>query len=220
MGVVLNALLAWPECCFRPETVRHPHTKSVLASLHSLFGNQEMSPKEEALLERVRRETAKGRRTLVYTTYTGTRDTSARLKALFDQAGVRSAVLRSSVAAEKREDWVTEQVDRGINALICHPELVKTGLDMLEFPTILFMHTGYNVYTLQQAARRSWRIGQTRDVDVDLLAIRAWRRCAACSSWLRKSQCLNPHPATCLTRGWTSSIKGGTALKSPLRSSW
>lgn len=169
MGVVLNALLAWPECCFRPETVRHPHTKSVLASLPSLFGNQEMSPKEEALLERVRRETAKGRRTLVYTTYTGTRDTSARLKALFDQAGVRSAVLRSSVAAEKREDWVMEQVDRGIDALICNPELVKTGLDMLEFPTILFMQTGYNVYTLQQAARRSWRIGQTRDVDVDFL---------------------------------------------------
>ena len=62
-----------------------------------------------------------------------------------------------------------EQVDRGIDALICNPELVKTGLDMLEFPTILFMQTGYNVYTLQQAARRSWRIGQTRDVDVDFL---------------------------------------------------
>ena len=40
---------------------------------------------------------------------------------------------------------------------------------MLEFPTILFMQTGYNVYTLQQAARRSWRIGQTREVDVDFL---------------------------------------------------
>ncbi len=169
MGVVLNALLAWPECCFRPETVRHPHTKSVLLSLPALYGNQEMTPKEGALLERVRREAAHGRRTLVYTTYTGTRDTSARLKALLDQAGLRSAVLRSSVCAEKREDWVMEQVDRGIDALVCNPELVKTGLDMLEFPTILFMQTGYNVYTLQQAARRSWRIGQTRDVDVDFL---------------------------------------------------
>jgi len=169
MGVVLNALLAWPECCFRPETVRHPHTKSVLLSLPALYGNQEMTPKEGALLERVRREAAHGRRTLVYTTYTGTRDTSARLKALLDQAGLRSAVLRSSVCAEKREDWVMEQVDRGIDALVCNPELVKTGLDMLEFPTILFMQTGYNVYTLQQAARRSWRIGQTHDVDVDFL---------------------------------------------------
>jgi len=46
---------------------------------------------------------------------------------------------------------------------------VKTGLDMLEFPTIVFMQTGYNVYTLQQASRRSWRIGQTEPVDVYFL---------------------------------------------------
>ena len=37
---------------------------------------------------------------------------------------------------------------------------------MLEFPTIVFMQTGYNVYTLMQAARRSWRIGQKNPVRV------------------------------------------------------
>jgi hypothetical protein len=57
-------------------------------------------------------------------------------------------------------------VDRGIDALICNPELVKTGLDSLEFPAIVFMQSGYNVYTVQQAARRSWRIGQKEPVDV------------------------------------------------------
>lgn len=50
--------------------------------------------------------------------------------------------------------------------LVTNPELVKTGLDMLEFPTIAFMQSGYNVYTLQQAARRSWRIGQRQYVEV------------------------------------------------------
>ncbi len=50
--------------------------------------------------------------------------------------------------------------------LITNPELVKTGLDMLEFPSIVFMQTGYNVYTVMQAARRSWRIGQEHPVDV------------------------------------------------------
>jgi SNF2 family DNA or RNA helicase len=43
---------------------------------------------------------------------------------------------------------------------------VKTGLDLLEFPTIVFMQSGYNVYTVQQAARRSWRIGQKNAVKV------------------------------------------------------
>jgi len=35
--------------------------------------------------------------------------------------------------------------------LVCNPELVKTGLDLLDFPTICFLQTGYSVYTVQQA---------------------------------------------------------------------
>ena len=31
------------------------------------------------------------------------------------------------------------------------------------------MQSGFNVYTLMQAARRSWRIGQKEDVDVTFL---------------------------------------------------
>ena len=61
---------------------------------------------------------------------------------------------------------IAEQLDRGIDVLITNPELVKTGLDLLDFPTIVFMQSGYNVYSLQQAARRSWRIGQKQPVRV------------------------------------------------------
>lgn len=71
-----------------------------------------------------------------------------------------------SVDASRREDWIAEQLDRGIDVLITNPELVKTGLDLLEFPTIVFMQSGYNVYSLQKAARRSWRIGQKQPVKV------------------------------------------------------
>jgi SNF2 family DNA or RNA helicase len=88
---------------------------------------------------------------------------------MLDERGFKSAVLRASVEASRREDWVAEQVERGIDVLICNPELVKTGLDMLEFPTIVFMQSGYNVYTVQQAARRSWRIGQRNPVAVHYL---------------------------------------------------
>ena len=79
------------------------------------------------------------------------------------------AVLRAAVEASRREEWLLDQVDRGVEVVITNPELVKTGLDMLEFPTICFMNTGYNVFTLQQAARRSWRIGQRQDVEVHFL---------------------------------------------------
>jgi hypothetical protein len=166
LGVVLNVLLAWPDCAFREENVYHPHRRVMLASAAPVFGEDELMPKERKLLEICREERALGRRVLVYTTYTGGRDTTARLKAILDQAGFKVAVLRSTVEAAKREDWLADQVERGVEIIITNPELVKTGLDMLEFPTIVFMQTGYNVYTLLQAARRSWRIGQKHYVRV------------------------------------------------------
>ena len=169
LGVVMNALLAWPECCFRHETVRHPRSKSVLFSQVPVFDEAELTPKEAELLRICKQEKAAGRKVLVYSIYSGTRDTTARLKAQLEQHGFKVAVLRASVDAARREEWVADQVERGIDVLITNPELVKTGLDLLEFPTIAFMQSGYNVYTLMQAARRSWRIGQKLAVKVIFL---------------------------------------------------
>ncbi len=169
LGVVLNALLAWPDCAFRDERIVHPHKRYQLAYVPAIFGDAELSPKEAKLIEICKREKARGRRVLAYTVYTGTRDTAARLKSLLSQEGLKVAVLRASVDASKREDWLLDQVEKGVDVVITNPELVKTGLDMLEFPTIVFMQSGYNVYTLQQAARRSWRIGQKLEVDVYFL---------------------------------------------------
>ena len=59
-----------------------------------------------------------------------------------------------------------------IDVLICHPRLVQTGLDLVDFPTICWMETDYSVYTMRQASRRSWRIGQTRPVRVVFMAYR------------------------------------------------
>lgn len=173
LGVVLNVLLAWPDCCFRTETVRHPRTREVLAFIPAQLNELQVMPKEQELIDICKQEKAAGRKTLVYSVYTGTRDTTSRLKMLLEQEGFRVAVLRASVDASRREDWIAEQLDRGIDVLITNPELVKTGLDLLEFPTIVFMQSGYNVYTLQQAARRSWRIGQKQPVKVIYLGYAA-----------------------------------------------
>jgi SNF2 family DNA or RNA helicase len=173
LGVVLNVLLAWPDTCFRSETVTHPRTRNLLAYVPSLFSDLELMPKERDLIEICRQEKAEGRKVLIYSVYTGTRDTTSRLKALLEREGFKPAVLRASVDASRREDWIAEQLDRGIDLLITNPELVKTGLDLLEFPTIVFMQSGYNVYSLQQAARRSWRIGQKQAVKVIYLGYAA-----------------------------------------------
>ncbi|OKS12928.1 DEAD/DEAH box helicase, partial [Pseudomonas aeruginosa] len=166
LGVVLNVLLAWPDCCFRPEIVKHPRSRDTLAFVPAIFGDEQLMPKEQALVDLCLEEKAKGRKVLAYTVYSGTRDTTSRLKKVLEQSGLKVAVLRASVDTARREDWILDQVDRGIDVLITNPELVKTGLDLLDFPTIAFMQTGYKVYTLQQAARRSWRIGQKHPVRV------------------------------------------------------
>lgn len=166
LGVVLNTLLAWPDTAFREEVVRHPRTRQLLHYAAPVFDDIEVSPKEQALLERVQAEKARGRRVLVYTTYTGTRDTTARLKRQLNDAGLKVAVLKASVSTAQREDWIMNQVERGVDVLVTNPELVKTGLDLIDFPTLVFLQTGFSVYTLMQAARRSWRIGQTEPVDV------------------------------------------------------
>lgn len=166
LGVVINVLLAWPDCCFREETVVHPRSRSLLHFVPSLFDDEDLMPKEEELVNLCLREKAKGRRVLVYTTYTGKRDTGSRLSKILKENDLKTAVLRSTVDTKKREDWIMDKVDQGVDVLICNPELVKTGLDLLDFPTIVFMQTGYNVYTVQQAARRSWRIGQKENVNV------------------------------------------------------
>ena len=168
LGVVLNVLLRWPDSCFREEVVKHPIKRDLIAYVPPVLGD-DPSAKEEEMLSLCRKEKARGRKVLVYTTYTGKWDTMARMKRLLEEEGFKVAVLRSSVGTDKREDWILNQVDRGIDVLITNPELVKTGLDLLDFPTIVYMQTGYNVYTLQQASRRSWRIGQKHPVDVHFL---------------------------------------------------
>ena len=64
--------------------------------------------------------------------------------------------------------------------MICHPKLVETGLDLLDFPTIIFYESGYSLHTLRQASRRSWRIGQRLPVRVKFL----------CSEGTMQTSCL------------------------------
>jgi hypothetical protein len=46
---------------------------------------------------------------------------------------------------------------------------VATGLDLVDFPEVVWYQQDYSVYILRQASRRSWRIGQTKPVNVHYL---------------------------------------------------
>jgi len=127
-----------------------------------------ITAKEKRLIEIVKEELAAGRKCLTFATYTNL-GVSKRLVDLLSKEcpEYKIQTLPSSVEASKREKWIK---DNPCDVLICNPELVKTGLDLLEYPTIIFYQTTYNVFTLKQAARRSWRIGQTNNVKVIFMA--------------------------------------------------
>lgn len=169
LGAYLQSLLAYPDACTKGETVLDPSGKDdgeVIACVPPLPEDR-LYPKEEALLELVREERRQGRRVLVYITHTASRDISPRLESILGEAGCRVATLKSdTVSADRREEWVARRVKQGLDVLLVHPRLVQTGLDLVDFPTIVWYEVEYSVYTMRQASRRSWRIGQRLPVQV------------------------------------------------------
>jgi hypothetical protein len=83
---------------------------------------------------------------------------------MLEAAGLHAAILRAP--PNKREGWVEKQVKAGVDVIISHARKVETGIDLLDFPTIVWMAIDYSICTVLQASRRSWRIGQTRPVKV------------------------------------------------------
>ena len=172
LATYLQTLLAYPDGCIRGETVFDPQTGKIIVQMPPL-SEEKLYPKEKALVDLVAAERMSGRRVLVYATHTGSRDITERMDDILTRHGFRVAVMKAdAVAPDRREAWVAEKVKKGIDVLICHPRLVQTGLDLIDFPTICWYETDYSVYTMRQASRRSWRIGQTRPVKVVFMAYR------------------------------------------------
>jgi hypothetical protein len=69
--------------------------------------------------------------------------------------------MERTIPRDRREAWIADQVAQGIHVIISHPDLVATGLDLWAFPSLFWFSTGYKLFTLWQASRRAWRIGQT-----------------------------------------------------------
>ena len=169
LGKLLQPLLAYPDNPRVKELV-YGNGGDVVASADAI--QADILPKEEKLLEIIKQENEEGRKVLVYAEHTGTRDILPSLKSLLEEQGYSVGSLYSTTTkSEKRESWIKDKLaEEDIDVLLVNPRLVQTGLDLIDFPTIIFYQTGYSVFTLRQASRRSWRIGQEKPVKVYYLA--------------------------------------------------
>ena len=187
LGAYLQALLAYPDACTRSEAVLDPESGEVIASAPALPEDR-LYPKEQALVDLALEERRRGRRVLAFVTHTESRDITPRVERVLRDAGLRVAVLKAdTVPPDRREDWVNQRMREGIDVLVVHPKLVQTGLD-LWFETIVWLEVEYSVYTMRQASRRSWRIGQRHPVRVVYFAYRATLQAQALALVAQKLQ--------------------------------
>ena len=163
LGVYLQALLGYSDSPWVQETIKDKESGRILAESAPLEEDH-LYPKEKELLRICDEAKRNARKTVVYCVHTETRDITERLKKILDEAGLEAEVLKATkVKAGDRENWINSF--KG-NVLITHPRNVQTGLDLIEFPEVVWYQQDYSVYTLRQASRRSWRIGQKEPVSV------------------------------------------------------
>ena len=166
LGGYLHALLSYPERIHQGIEVRHPHTKELVAYGPPL---EDEMPKEEELLSIIKQELTQKRKVLVYIENSDQTDITPRLVPLMEKEGIKVKVLRSG-DTEGRARIIDNWVKNGMDVLITNPRKVEVGMDLLDFPTIIFYQIPMSTYTLRQASRRSWRIPQKKPVKVFFLA--------------------------------------------------
>ena len=169
LSAYLNLLTVYPDQPYDQPEIVHPIDGDVIVKPANAACFEDILPKEEKVLEIVRDKVAAGGRVLVYTSWTCT-DSQQKLLKLLTQAGYRTEILATTVPPNKREEWVEKRVRSGLQVLITNQKCVETGLDLNDFTTLIFYSMGFNLFTLRQASRRSWRINQAAPrVEVYLL---------------------------------------------------
>ena len=165
LGQMIHTLLAWPDMPQKQVPV-YNRNYDVVATAESI--DIEMTAKDRRLVELVRDAKERGRKALIYAEYTGKWGADKHLARILEKEGLRPLILKSD--ASNRLEWIEKKMQSGeFDCMISHAQKVETGLNLYGFPTIIFWQTTQSVFILRQACRRSWRPGQTEDVEVYFL---------------------------------------------------
>jgi Helicase conserved C-terminal domain len=135
-------------------------------------------PKEKKLQEIIEGEMSEGRKSIVYVRDTGSsspgRDVRPRLKKVLEDCGAKVCILDTgTTSTDSRSEWLKKKIEKeGYDVCIVSQELVKVGLDLLCTPTLVYYQFSWSLFTINQSARRSWRIGQTEECRLFYLSYR------------------------------------------------
>ncbi|HEX4495477.1 MAG TPA: DUF6094 domain-containing protein [Thermoanaerobaculia bacterium] len=132
-----------------------------------------ITPKERWILRRVRACIQEGRNVLIFLRHTGDSGLPARYLRLFrEHLGQRAVFLDvHKVKAAQRERWLNENViEPGRRILIANPKAIQTGLNnLVAFSRAIWVEgVDYDARVVRQANGRLHRIGQERDVTIEV----------------------------------------------------
>jgi hypothetical protein len=137
-------------------------------SIFEAFDSKELFNKEKDLIREVLSQYKRNRKILIYSIYNKAAYVANRIQEILstiEDVKLDIRILPDSISGERIEPWIEENDECDI--LIASPLKLATGLDLCQFPTIMFYESGINLRVAQQAARRSWRaVGQDHPVEV------------------------------------------------------
>jgi hypothetical protein len=156
------------------ETGYEIYNEVVLAEFRNPFDESYITNKESKLLDIVSKEREEGRDIMIYTTFSSTGVNERLNKILndrFEDSDTKISQLSNKLPTKSRQKWIEDNHKDGNNVLITGYKQVKTGLDIPQYPTIIFYDFDYDIIGLDQAARRSWRaVVQKQNVKVIFMA--------------------------------------------------
>lgn len=136
--------------------------------------------KDRKMIEIVKEALANNEGVIIYVEQTGRdrfmdnppRDIQPRIQEILEQniPGANPIVLYStSPQAAKRAQYIRDKVAEGHNILICHPALIKEGVDMSWASTTIFYEIGTQISVIAQASVRTWGLKQKKPIKVHYL---------------------------------------------------
>jgi Uncharacterised methyltransferase family (DUF6094) len=133
------------------------------------LSSEHLYPLERRLIALVQKELGERRRVMVYFEQNDLRSMAHRLEWVLSD--VQPWTLPNSVAAEDRQQAILQAVERGHRVVIVPYRRVNEGLNLQSgIDTILWVEMALNLFMLDQASRRAWRLGKREEVRIYYLA--------------------------------------------------
>ena len=172
---LIHELVAYPENCWQGVAPKDSTTDKTIITLPEIqLREKKLFPKEEELVQIVQEEVVvQKRKCLIYCTHTNEKATWTRIVQILNDhpllPNVKCAFMASKGAAETRLSRLEALAEKN-DVVIIQPQAVETGLNLQQFPTIIWYEPHLSIYTSEQASARSHRINQDKEVRIYYLA--------------------------------------------------